>query len=157
MENTEVKVDIYALVDELREEIEFSKNCPFSKNKSVDPDVAAEILDDIKNALDDTLKYAKEIEAERDKVLAEARAEADAIIKDAHKQAQEMISENSITKGAYDQSQKILEKTKQKSAEIKRNTYEYSNDIFADLESYYKDSLELLKENINRLNNKREK
>ncbi len=150
-------VDIYALIDELQEEIELSKNCTFSKNKSVDPGVVAEIIDDMRKALDETLKYAKEIQAEKDQVLANAQAEADSIIKDAQRKAQEMISESAITKGAYEQSQKILEKTKQKSSEMKRMTIEYAQDIFADLESYYNESLDLLKENTARLQNKKDK
>ena len=157
MENAEVNVDIYALIDELKEEIEFSKNCPFSKNKAVDPEIAAEIIEDIRKALDDTLVYAKEIEANRDKVIADAHAEAESIIKDAQKKAQEMISENAVTKGAQEQSAKILEKTKQKASDMRRQAFEYAQDIFMDLETYYKDSLDLLNENVNRLNAKSDK
>ena len=156
MENNN-NVDIYALIDELQEEIDISKNVPLSKNKSVDPGVMGEIIEDIRKALDDTLKYAKEIEENKEQVLADARSEAELIIKNAQKQAQEMISESAITKGAYAQSEKAIEKTKQKTSDMKRAAFEYAQDVFTDLETYYKESLDLLRENAARLQGKIEK
>ena len=68
-------VDIYALLDELQEEIDLAKNCLFSKNKSVEPEVLTEIINDIRAALDDTLEYSRKVEAEKDRILTEAHAE----------------------------------------------------------------------------------
>jgi len=147
-------VDIYALLDELQEEIDLAKNCLFSKNKSVEPEVLTEIINDIRGALDDTLEYSRKVEAEKDRILTEARAEADEIVKNAQAEAQKMVSESSVVRASQDQAQKIIDKAKGKSLEIKKLAKEYADDVFADLEDYYKESMDLLKENRIRLNSK---
>ena len=81
-------VDIYALLDELQEEIDLAKNCLFSKNKSVEPEVLNEIIQDIRAALDDTLEYSRKVEAEKDRILTNAQTEADEVIKRAQAEAQ---------------------------------------------------------------------
>lgn len=147
-------VDIYALLDELQEEIDLAKNCLFSKNKSVEPEVMNEIIQDIRAALEDTLEYSRKIEAEKERILTAAQGEADAIIQNAQAEAQRLVAESNIVRASQDQAQKIIDKAKQKSSEIRRIAKEYAEDVFADLEEYYKESMELVKENRVRLNNK---
>ena len=55
------KLDIFALVDELQEEIEMSPTRGFSKNKSIDPKIVMEIIEDIKNVLHDELDTSRRI------------------------------------------------------------------------------------------------
>ena len=147
-------VDIYALLDELQEEIDLAKNVPFSKNKSVEPEVLNEIIQDIRAALDDTLEYSRKVEEEKNRILTDAQNEADAILKRAQADAQAMVMENNVVRSAQDQAQKIVEKAKMKSAEMKKIAVEYADDIFADLDEYYKESMNLLKENRMRLSGK---
>jgi len=147
-------VDIYALLDELQEEIDLAKNCLFSKNKSVEPEVLNEIIQDIRAALDETLEYSRKVEAEKDRILSDAQTAADEMIKRAEAEAQAIVAESNVVKASQEQAQKIVEKAKQKSLEIKKNAKEYAADVFVDLEEYYKESLELLKENRIRLNGK---
>lgn len=147
-------VDIYALLDELQEEIDLAKNCLFSKNKSVEPEVMNEIIQDIRAALEDTLEYSRKIEAEKERILTAAQGEADAIIQNAQAEAQRLVAESNIVRASQDQAQKIIDKAKQKSSEIRRIAKEYAEDVFVDLEEYYKESMELVKENRVRLNNK---
>ena len=147
-------VDIYALLDELQEEIDLAKNVPFSKNKSVEPEVLNEIIQDIRAALDDTLEYSRKVEEEKNRILTDAQNEADAILKRAQADAQAMVMESNVVRSAQDQAQKIVEKAKMKSAEMKKIAVEYADDIFADLDEYYKESMNLLKENRIRLGGK---
>ena len=85
---------------------------------------------------------------------AEAQNEADTIIKRAQADAQAMVNESNVVKSAQDQAQKIIDKAKMKSLEIKKLAKEYADDVFADLEDYYKESMDLVKENRIRLNSK---
>lgn len=147
-------VDVYALLDELQEEIDLAKNCLFSKNKSVEPEVLTEIIQDIRTALDETLEYSRKIESEKNQILEDAQNQADEIIRQAHAEAQVLVAENTIVQASQEQAQKIVDKAKQKSGEIRKIAREYADDVFADLEEYYKESMDLLKENRARLNGK---
>ncbi len=148
---------IYALIDELREEVELSKNALFSKNKAMDPDFVNSVLDDMKVALDEALEESSKVLAERDSIIDKANRDAEAILRDANLNAKKLVSESDITKNAQDQAQQLVEKARARAAEIKKSAYEYADDVFSDLDEYYKESQDLLAENIGRLRNKKEK
>lgn len=146
-------LNVYALLDELQEEIDLSPGKAFSKNKSIDPKLMSEIIADIRAAVDEALESSKKIVAEKEQVLSAARAQAEQIVKDAEEKAKELVQENNITRQAYEQGSKMLEKAKHRSFEIKKSAFDYANEIFADLEEYYKESMDILSENKIRLRN----
>ena len=145
------KMDIFALVNELQEEIEMSPTKGFSKAKAVDEKIVMEIIDDIKNALHDELDFSKRVMNEKEQILKGAQAQADEIIRQAKAEAEEILQENSITRAAYEKAAKMLENSKMKAMEIRKSANEYAEDVFNDLESYYKESIELIQENKARI------
>ena len=71
------KVDIFALIDELQEEIELSPTRGLSKNKSVDAKIVMEIIEDIKQALHEELDFSRRVVGEKDQILNAAQTQAD--------------------------------------------------------------------------------
>lgn len=143
--------DIYALLDELQEEIDLSPSRGFSKNKSIDPKIVSEIIGDIRAALDGELEHAKRVMRDRDQILNAAKTQADEILKEARKNAQELVSENAVTYAAYEKASKLLENAKQKSGEMRKSATTYAEEVFDDLESYYSECIEMIRENRSRL------
>ena len=90
------KVDIFALIDELQEEIELSPTRGLSKNKSVDAKIVMEIIEDIKQALHEELDFSRRVVGEKDQILNAAQAQADEIIKRAKLEAEELVKELSL-------------------------------------------------------------
>ena len=95
------KTDIFALVNELQEEIEMSPTKGFNKNKSIDYKIVMEIIDDIKKALHDELDFSRRIMKEKDDILSEAEARANDIITSAKSRADQMIQQEAVSKAAY--------------------------------------------------------
>lgn len=141
------KSKVYGYIDELLEEVNNSKKSMLSNNKMVDPVIIEEIIDDLRKAMDDEFEHSREIEAQREQILKAAQSRATEIVKEANAQAARLIDENAITLAAKDKAQKILEKARAEAAAVREGANSYAGDIFADLEDYYKESLELVKEN----------
>ncbi len=148
------KLDIFALVDELQEEIELSPNRGLSKNKSVDAKIVMEIIEDIKRTLHDELDFSRRVMEEKEQILQAAQVQAEEIIRRAKQEVEDMVKEDSITRSAYERATKMLESSKQKSNEVRKSANSYAEDIFNELENYYRESIDLIKENKARLYNK---
>ena len=56
-----------------------------------------------------------------------------------------------ITKAAQEKAAKVIDTTKTKAAEIRKSANKYAEDVFEELEAYYKESIELIHENKSRL------
>lgn len=145
------KMDIFALVDELQEEIEMSPTRGFSKNKSVDPKIVMEIIEDIKNVLHDELDTSRRIMTERDQIIHSAEIQAADMMKRAKREADELVMQEEVMRTAQDRSTRLIEQSKKKAQEIKDNAVSYAESILEDMEQYFRDSLRLNEQNKGRL------
>ena len=143
------KMDIFALVDELQEEIEMSPTKGFSKNKLVDQKIVMEIIEDIKTALHEELDFAKKVASERDQILRSADIQAEEIVRRAKKEAEAMVKQEEVTKMAYEKANKVMENTR--AEEIKKMANTYAEEVLDELEKYYRESMDLIGENKARL------
>jgi iron uptake system EfeUOB component EfeO/EfeM len=150
------KMDIFALVDELQEEIEMSPTQGFSKNKSVDAKIVLEIISDIKNVLHEELDASRMIMSERDQIISAAESQASEIIKRAKKDADELIKKEEVYKAAYERAAKLLENSKQKAQELRKSANAYAEEVFDELEGFYRESIDMVKVNKTRLYGKSE-
>lgn len=145
------KTDIFALVNELQEEIEMSPTKGFNKNKSIDYKIVMEIIDDIKKALHDELDFSRRIMKEKDDILSEAEARANDIITSAKSRADQMIQQEAVSKAAYDRATKVIESAKQRAEELRQSASDYAEDVFDELETFYKESIDVVRENKSRI------
>lgn len=145
------KMDIFALVDELEVEIEESPNQRFSKNKSVDPKFIMEIIDDIKNTLHDELDASRRIMTERDQILNAAERQASELIKRAKREGDELILQENVVKEAQLRASRLLDGAKKKAQEIRKSATDYAEEVFEDLDAFYRESIGLIELNRSRL------
>ena len=59
-----------------------------------------------------------------------------------------------MTKAAHDKAEQILENSKNKAAAIRKSAMDYAEEVFDDLEDYYKENIDLIRENRARLHGK---
>ena len=149
------KVDLFALIDELQQEIEESRNRLLSKDsKVIDTNYVLEIIEDIRNASKNEFESSRNIMKERDTIIANANAQADAIIKSANERAEILVSENSVAKAAYDKAVKMVEQSRAKSKQIRTSAMDYATDVLNELESYFNEYLGYVRENKERITGK---
>lgn len=151
------KSDIFEYVSELEEEIEESRYAKLSKtNKIVDEKILKEIIADIKSALHEELDASIKIMAERDQIINAAEAQAAEIVKKAKRDAEAMAKKEEVYKLAYAKANSLLESSRQNAQTIRKRANQYAEEVFDDLEKYYKESIELIKVNKSRLYKKTE-
>ena len=151
------KSDIFEYVGELEEEIEASRYAKLSKtNKVIDEKIVMEIIGDIKNALHEELDASVKIMAERDQIINAAETQAAEILKKARRDAEAMAKKEEFYKLAYAKANSLLETSRQNAQTIRKRANQYAEEVFDDLEKYYKESIELIQLNKSRLYKKSE-
>ena len=151
------KIEIFALIDELQEELEMSPNAMLSKKKVVDPEIVMEIIADMRAALPQEIEKGKKVLHEREQMVESAKEQAQEIIDAAKEQAEDLVNMNQVTDLAYEKASKIIETAKVQADEIRKAANVYADEVLSELEQYFTEYVELIRENKNRINNKIEK
>ena len=159
-------MEIYTLLETMRNIIENGRKIPFTESKRiVDEAELLDLMDDIIAKLPDELKTAKWIKEERERIIAEAHQDADNIVKEAENRIISMIDEHEITKKAYDKKSEIIAGANEMYREIKDETARDADEILANVENdilklsetvagiedSIQEALEVLKNNRNEL------
>lgn len=127
-------MEVFELLDELRNIIEEGNKLPFTNKRAIEADVLVEVLEEIKAKMPDELKQARWIREERARILQEANMEADEIIKEAENRIIQMIDEHEITRQAYEKREQILDEAKEQSREMSEETRKYVDGILKSAE-----------------------
>jgi len=143
------------LFDELKEEIENSPRSVFSNKRSVDVDIVAEIIADIRKALPKEIQEAQKVLAEKEHILAAAKDEASAIVASAEDELQTRISETEVAREAEIKAKELKELAQCNAKEIVVGAREYADDILQELENYFADYLKMIRKNRMELAGKR--
>lgn len=140
-------MEIYTLLDTLKDMLENSKNVPFSQKCIVNKDDALDIIDEIIAKMPDELKQAKWVKEERQRIMADAEAEAQTLIKNAEAKIVKMIDDNVITKQALAQKEEIIENANKISKEISVGTRDYADEVLGKLEEFLEHTMEVVRQN----------
>ena len=127
-------MEIFELLEKLKDIIEESRTVPFTEKCIVEKSDVLDITKEIINKLPDELKRAKWITEERERIIAEAQKDADDIVKEAENRIISMIDEHEITKKAYDKKSEIIADANEMYREITKETSTYADGILASIE-----------------------
>lgn len=150
----ETRPDIFALIDELQEELEMSPTAMFSKKKAVELDLFLEIIGDMRAALPEEIEKSAKVMHDREQIIEAARAQAQEIVDVAKERAEQMVNESEITELAYEKANKIVATAKAQASEIRKSANTYAEEVLSELETYFIEYVELIRENKSRIDNK---
>ena len=85
-----------------------------------------------------------------------AETQAAEILKKARRDAEAMVKKEEVYKLAYAKANSLLETSRQNAQAIRKRANQYAEEVFDDLEKYYKESIELIQLNRSRLYKKSE-
>ena len=139
------------LLDMLYELIDEAKSVPLSSEKCIiERDKALDLLDDIKAQFPMELNEAKKLIAARTDYIASAKREADLIRKQAEDQARQMLSEEEIMDRAKQKSSEILRQTEERARELRKSANDYCEDALRRTEEAIGEAYEELKASRNK-------
>ena len=145
---------IEQVIGDIEEYIDGCKMQAFSNTKIiVERTTIEEYLDELRQYTPEEVKKYQRMLNNRDKILADAKKKAQDIEEQATAYAQHLVSENQITKMAYDKANEILQDAKEQAAEILENAsveaasvrqgaLAYTNDMLDDLRLVISGALE---------------
>jgi len=121
-------MDILQLVDRLEELFNQSKPIWFTHSVIVDEDKFLDIIDQMRIAIPEEVKKAKQLYSQKDRLLAQAQEEGSRTVEIARQKAGELVEKEAVVVDAQRRAAQIIEQAKVESDEIKIGADQYSQD-----------------------------
>ncbi len=149
-------MDILHLVDRLEQILTDSRRIPFSANLVVDEDRVFNIIDQMRVSIPEEVKKANRIDAEKERILAQAQEEADRIRELAKQEASELVRRDPIMVSAQQRSDTILERGRRDAELMRADSDIYALNVLAKLEEELLRSLSVVRNGMHRLETEKE-
>ena len=118
-------MDIQHLVDNLEQALNESTRIPLSAFLLVNEEKVYSLLDQMRVAVPEEIKRAGRIEAEKDRILAQAKEEAERIRELARQEAGELVKRDAIVNAAQNRAENIVERARRDSEALRQDADVY--------------------------------
>ncbi|MBW5484801.1 cell division initiation protein [Streptomyces bambusae] len=127
-------MDVQKKLDEIVAAVAGARSMPMSASCVVNRSDLLALLDEVRQALPDSLAQARELLGGRDRMVEEAHREAQRIIESAHAQRGTLISDTEVARRSRDEADRILAQARQEAAEIRAEADDYVDSKLANFE-----------------------
>ena len=127
-------MDVDQRLEELAILIEEAKAVPLSASCMVNRAQVLDMIEDIREALPESLSDADQLLAEREAVVAEGRIEADRLIAEARAEQMQMLSQHEVYLVAVEESEALRAETLDEVTRMRRETDDYIDGRLASFE-----------------------
>jgi len=144
-------MDIQHLIDRLEQVLAESRRIPLSANLIVDEDRLFNIIDQMRVSIPEEVKRANRVEAEKDRILAQAHEEGDRIREMAKHEATDLVRRDTVMVSAQQRADTILERARRDAEMIRQDSDVYALDVLAKLEEDLLRSLSVIRNGMRKL------
>ena len=144
-------MDIQHLVDRLEQVLNESYRLPLSAYLLVSEDRVFGLVDQMRASIPEEIKRAQRIEAEKNRILAQAKEEAERIRELAKQEASELVRRDAILSSAEQRADNILERARRESEDLRRGADAYVIDVLTKLENELLNSLSVVRNGLDQL------
>ena len=127
-------MDIQHLVDRLEQALNESTRIPLSAYLLVNEEKVYSLLDQMRVAVPEEIKRANRVEAEKDRILAQAKEEAERIRELARQEAGELVKRDAIVNAAQHRAEIIVERARRDAEALRQDADVYIVDVLQRLE-----------------------
>ena len=127
-------MDIQHLVDRLEQALNESTRVPLSAYLLVNEEKVYSLLDQMRVAVPEEIKRANRVEAEKDRILAQAKEEAERIRELSRQEAGELVKRDAIVNAAQHRAENILERARRDAEALRQDADVYIVDVLQRLE-----------------------
>lgn len=117
------------LINELQNIVNDGKVFPLTGRKIVDTERLMGLIDEIQGALPSEIRQARDIVADKTKIVSAAKKEAEEIVRDAEARRKALVNQNEIVRLANQQANDIINDAKLKSKEMRKASNEYVDEL----------------------------
>jgi cell division septum initiation protein DivIVA len=144
-------MDIQHLVDRLEQILNESFRLPLSPYLFVDEEKVFDIIDQMRVAIPEEVKRANRIEAEKERILAQAKEEGERIRGLARQEANELVNRDGITHSAQQRADNIMERARRDAEALRRDADVYVIEVLAKLEEDLLRSLSVVRNGLRKV------
>jgi cell division septum initiation protein DivIVA len=144
-------MDIQHLIDRLEQTLAESRRIPLTANLIVDEDRVFNIIDQLRVTLPEEVKKAGRVEAEKDRILAQAQEEAERIRELAKQEAAELVRRDTIMAAAQQRADTILERARREADILRNESDAYVMEVLSKLEEDLLRSLSVVRNGMRKI------
>lgn len=144
-------MDIQHLIDRLEQTLAESRRIPLTANLIVDEDRVFNIIDQLRVTLPEEVKKASRVEAEKDRILAQAQEEAERIRELAKQEAAELVRRDAIMAAAQQRADTILERARRDADNLRHDSDAYVMEVLSKLEEDLLRSLSVVRNGMRKI------
>lgn len=145
-------MDIQHLVDRLEQMLNESFRFPLSSSLVVNEDQIFNIIDQMRVAIPEEVKKANRVEAEKDRILAQAKEEAERIRELAKQEANELVNRDTVSMSAQQRADNILERARRDADALRQDADAYVVEVLSQLEDELLRSLTVVRNGLHKVN-----
>jgi len=144
-------MDIQHLVDNLEQALNESTRVPLSAYLIVNEEKVYSLLDQMRVAVPEEIKRANRIEAEKDRILAQAKEEAERIRDLARQEAGELVKRDAIVNAAQHRAENVLERARRDADALRQDADVYIMDVLNRLEEDLTRTLKVVQNGLHKV------
>jgi cell division septum initiation protein DivIVA len=144
-------MDIQHLIDRLEQILSESRRIPLTANIVVDEDRVFGIIDQMRVSIPEEVKRANRVEAEKERILAQAHEEGDRIRALAKQEAADLVKRESVASTAQQRADTILERARREAEMMRHDSDAYALEVLSNLEEDLLKSLSVVRNGMHRL------
>ncbi len=149
-------MDIQHIVDRLEQALNESTRIPMSVYLLVNEEKVYNLLDQMRVAVPEEIKRANRVEAEKDRILAQAKEEAERIRELARQEAGELVKRDAIVNAAQNRAENIIERARRDTEALRQDADVYIMDVLNRLEEDLTRTLKVVQNGLNKVQAERE-
>lgn len=127
-------MDIQHLVDRLEQALNESTRVPLSAYILVNEEKVYSLLDQMRVAVPEEIKRANRIEAEKERILAQAKEEAERIRELSRQEANELVKRDAIVNAAQHRAENIVERARRDAEALRQDADVYIVEVLNKLQ-----------------------
>jgi cell division septum initiation protein DivIVA len=144
-------MDIQHLIDRLEQTLNESRRVPLTGSLIVDEDRLFNIIDQMRVSIPEEMKRAGRVEAEKERILAQAKEEAERIRGLAKQEAMELVKRDAITAAAHQRAENIVERARHEADRLRHSADVYVMDVLSKLEEDLLRSLSVVRNGMRKI------
>jgi hypothetical protein len=149
-------MDIQHLVDTLEQALNESTRIPLSAYLLVNEEKVYSLLDQMRVAVPEEIRRAGRIEAEKERILAQAKEEAERIRELARQEANELVKRDAIVNAAQHRAENIVERARRDSEALRQDADVYIMEVLNRLEEDLMRTLKVVQNGLQKVENERQ-
>ena len=149
-------MDIQHLVDRLEQALNESTRIPLSAYLLVNEEKVYSLLDQMRVAVPEEIKRANRVEAEKDRILAQAKEEAERIRELSRQEAGELVKRDAIVNTAQHRAENIIERARRDAEALRQDADVYIMEVLNKLEEDLMRTLKVVQNGLIKVQNEQQ-